>query len=231
MVSYLDILNRARARQGSEPISSTGILNNTGDALSGIQAVNEAIFEVTTNSTDLDFLEKTYSVNTTIANNVITSPSGQEWNPQMISSVKYSDGNTLTPLILVPFEQAKDIEFYSSQLTSNIPTWWYVNQGTFYIIPTPTAVYNLRIFYKGLCPDITASNITSTIDVPVDMIDALTSGVYAYVRRAIGDPEWVQLENYFKQKLSRALDRNKDTYKKKGFRRLVMQCAWADRNL
>lgn len=232
MTTYLDILNRARARQSGGPISPAGILATTSDALHGVQAVNEAVFEIITNSTDLDFLQKMYAVNTTVGTNVITPPTGANaWNPQLVDTIqRFDNNNNLITVVQVPFEVAKNIEFTTS-FSTDLPQFWYVNQGIVYLIPTPQAAYPLKIFYQGLTLDIVASTMSQTLVIPVDMQDAFITLTYAYLRRAAGDPEWINIEVLGKKKLDRALSRNKKNLKDKGWQRIVMATNWGDRHV
>ena len=62
MVTYLDILNRARARQGSSPLSVTSATGASGDALIGVQALNEALSDFYSNSFDIDVSERAQDV-------------------------------------------------------------------------------------------------------------------------------------------------------------------------
>lgn len=235
MSTYLDILNRARARQGGSALNAvTAATGTSGDALIGIQAVNEALAEVYNNSVDLDLSEKLATVSTSVGVSQITSPSGNDtWNAQLIHNVQYQDSSTSSwkKLILVPFERAKELEYYIASVSDNRPLFWYVNQGNVFILPTPTAIYTLQVFYHGLLPTVDNSTMSSTITLPRDFEDAFVSLTYSFLRRSIGDPGWEGMFEGGKQKLKRALVTNKHLYKRKGWRKVQMACNYADRSL
>lgn len=235
MVTYLDILNRARARQGGSALSAvTAATGTTGDALVGIQAVNEALSEVYNNSVDLDLSEKLATVSTSVGVSQITSPSGNDtWNAQLIHNIQYQDTATTTwkKLILVPFERAKELEFYITSASDNKPLFWYVNQGNVFVLPTPTAIYTLKVFYHGLLPTVDSSVMSSNITLPRDFEDAFISLTYSFLRRGVGDPQWTGIFEGAKLKLKRALVTNKHLYKRAGWKQVRMSLNWADRSL
>jgi hypothetical protein len=200
--------------------------------LIGVQALNEAVSEFYSNSFDLDFTERAADVNTVSGTPLLTSPTGNSaWDSNVIKSIKYQrTGNDfLSSLVLTTLEDAENLKLQT--FTENIPQFWYVNQSSLYIIPTPTQVYSLKVFYQSMQPDITSSNITDTIVLPASGLDALTSGVYAQLRRAAGDPEWGTYHQIFDKKLYRYFQRNKHTYKRKGFQLIRMKFNTYDRTL
>lgn len=223
MVTYLDLLNRAAARFRQEPLNSSTITGTSGEALVGVQATNEAVAEVYELSTDWDFNDPINNFTTTIGASEVTQPAGQTViNPQIINAIKLVDGNNYIDLLQISPERAKELEFIFGS-SQKRPLFFYVNQGKLYVTPLPDAVYTLEVFYQGIVPQITSGNITDTVVLPVDLENTLVSGIYAYLRRAQGDPEWTTLEQLFKNKLNRATIRNKYSMKTNGLKKFRMK--------
>ncbi len=145
MVTYLDLLNRARARQGSTPISAISIGDNSGDSLQGVAAVSAAISTFFDNTYDLDASDKIASITTTSGTSLLTSPV-ETWDTNVIKAVKYLDSanNTLVPLSLIDPITAEDYKLLS--YNSNEPKYWWVNQMQVYVLPVPITTYPLKVF-------------------------------------------------------------------------------------
>lgn len=230
MVTWLEVLNRARARQGSTPISIIAIGNNSGDSLQGIAALNAAVSTFYDNSYDLDATDKVATILTTASTSLLTPPV-DTWDTNVIKAVKYQKtGETaLTPLTLIDLQQAEDYKLQT--FGSNDPQFWYVNQSNVYVLPVPTIGYTMRIFYQAMYPDITVDNVIDTIVLPSSALKTLVDLVYARLREQIGDPQWIQLQQLAEQQVVKFYNRNKHTYKSQGKRVFkVTPRAW-DRRL
>lgn len=230
MVTWLEVLNRARARQGSTPISIIAIGDNSGDSLQGIAALNAAAATFYDNSYDLDATDKVATITTTASTSLLTPPT-ETWDTNVIKAVKYQKaGETaLTPLTLIDLQQAEDLKLQT--FGTNDPQYWYVNQSNVYILPVPTVGYTLRVFYQALYPDITADNVTNTVVLPSSALKTLVDLVYARLREQIGDPQWGTYQQVAEQQVVKFYNRNKHTYKSQGKRVFrVLPRAW-DRRL
>lgn len=230
MVTYLDILNRARARQGSTAISSIAIGNTSGDSLQGVQALNKAISIFYDNSFDLDSDERATDITATPGTGVLSAPT-DTWDTNVIKAVKYvgSGDDFTTPMTLITLEQAE--EYKLKTFGSNTPMYWYVNQSAVYILPVPTSGYTIKVFYQKIYPDVTVDNINNTVVLPTTALNTLVMGVYAYLREQIGDPQWMAHEKKFEQQVLKFYQRNKHTYKRKGFRLFRVKANMADYKL
>ena len=145
MVTYLDLLNRARARQASSPLSATSIAQNIGDSLQGVQAINNAVATFFDNSFDFDATEKVADIVTTTS---LLTPPTPSWDSNVIKAVKLLQNNQLLSLGLVSLEEAEDLKLRT--FAGNDPQFWYINQGNIYILPVPTASYTIKVFYQQL---------------------------------------------------------------------------------
>lgn len=231
MVTYLDLLNRARARQGSTPISAIAIGDNSGDSLQGIAAVNAAVATFYENSYDLDASDKIATMTTTSGTSLLTAPT-ETWDTNVIKAIKYlKPGDTaLHPLSLIDPATAEDYKLKT--YGDNHPQHWWVNQMQVYVLPVPTTTYTLKVFYQALYPDITSSNITSTVMLPDSALKTLVDGIYARLREQIGDPQWANYYQLFEQAvLKHHTARNKYTYKRQGFQKFRIFPRFADRRL
>lgn len=230
MATYREILNRARARQAGTPISATGIGDGSGDALQGIQAVNNAVAVFSDNSFDLDATEKVGSISTTSGTSVLAAPS-PAWDTNVIKAVKWLETGKdfLQELALIDLQTAE--EYKLKTFENNNPRFWYVNNATVYILPVPTATYTLKVFYQQMYPDITADEMNSTIILPNTTLKTLTDGIYAYLREQAGDPQWMTLYQIFEGSVKKFYQRNKHTEKRRGRRPVRVIPNYADRRL
>lgn len=231
MVTYREILNRARARQAGTPISATGIGDGSGDSLQGIQALNNAVSVFSKNSYDLDATEKVADIMTTASTSLLTAPT-PGWDTNVIKAVKWlkPGADYLINLVLIDFETA--VEYQLKTFDDTTPRFWYVNNGQINILPIdPTGGYNLKVFYQQMYVDVTADNVNDTIILPASAISTLVDGVYAYLREQAGDPQWIQLLQLFEASTKQFYARNKYTLKRQGKRLFRIRPQSADRRL
>ena len=230
MVTFREILNRARGRQAGTPISVTGIGDGSGDSLQGVQAVNCAVAVFSKNSFDLDATEKVADISMTASASLLTPPS-PSWDTNVIKAVKWlkSGATTLTPLTLIDLEQAE--EYKLKTFDDNDPRFWYVNGGNVYVLPVPDQAYTIKVFYQQMYTDVTADNINNTVILPTGAINTLVDGVYAYLREQAGDPQWIQLLQLFEGSVKQFYQRNKHTEKRRGKRKVTVKPRRADRSL
>lgn len=232
MVTYRDILNRARARQAGTPLSATGIGDGSGDSLQGIQALNNAVSVFSKNSYDLDATEKVASIITTASSDLLTAPT-PGWDTNVIKAVNWlkTGATTFTPLVLLDsLEKAE--EYKLKTFDDNYPRYWYVNGGNIYILPeSSTGGYALKVFYQQMYVDVTADNVNDTIILPASAISTLVDGAYAYLREQAGDPQWMQLLQLFEASVKQFYARNKYTLKRQGKRLFRVRPQSADRRL
>lgn len=230
MVTYLEVLNRARARQGGTPLNATVIAQNIGDSLQGIQALNNAIAVFHENSFDLEGYDKVASITTTASTGLLTPPN-PSWDTNVIKAVKYQKaGETvLTPLILINLQTAEDYKLLT--FTENDPKYWYTYSGQIYILPVPTIGYSLKVFYQQMQPDITSDNITNAIMLPDTVLKTLQDLVYAYLREQVGDPQWGVYYQKAEQQVVKFYQRNKHTNKRQGMQKVRYATRKGDRKL
>jgi hypothetical protein len=224
MASYLDYINKARRHMGMSPLGATDLTNSNGTSLKWLAACEEAIREIHSSSTDWDFATPFVDASTSTGNSTLTQTSGQTtWNPQLIDDIWVVDtDNTLkAPLDMVT---SKTGEILSRQMsTPGEPLFYYVVENTVKMIPAPDQVYSLRVYYQVELPDVTNATATGSISVNKDLEHALVTGISAYFRRDIGDPQWRDNEQLFFKRLKTAMKRNKLTAKKKGLRSFRFQ--------
>jgi len=230
LATYREILNRARARQAGTPISASGIGDGSGDALQGIQAVNNAVAVFSDNSFDLDATEKVGAITATSGTSLLAAPT-PSWDTNVVKSVKWleSGKDFLQPLVLIDFETAE--EYKLKTFENNNPRFWYVNNGGIYILPVPTSAHALKVFYQQMYPDITADEMNDTIILPNTALKTLSDGIYAYIREQAGDPQWMTLYQMFEGSVMKFYQRNKHTYKRRGKRKFRVVPNRADRRL
>lgn len=233
MVTYLDILNRARARQAQVPLTSTSVGSTNADSLIGLQAVNEAVNELYENSFDIDQSDRITDVVTVSGQSLLPAPTGtNNWDSNVIKAVKTQDSGatSLRPLVLITPEDAEDYKLKT--FSSNQPQYYWIFNSDVYVLPVPQQLYTLKAFHQAIVPDVTSVNINDTIVLPTSGIEALVSLTYAHLRNGASDPQWQVYEQKGKDKLKRFLtQRNKHGYKSKGFRVIRMNYNYADRNL
>jgi hypothetical protein len=145
-----------------------------------------------------DFLGKTLSLNVNnfvkpvqTVNGVdeIANVVSQPWDSKVIKNIrrKSDDGTSWLSLIVVnSLEEVESIKLQT--FDSNQPQYVYVEQNALKILPVPTAVYDLQIYYTAAIPRITVDDLTdiTTLDAEGDYI--LSLYVEAYYREKQGDP-------------------------------------------
>lgn len=221
-VSYLDLLNDARGRQGSTPLTTVGVVASTGDALKGVQAVNEVVNHLIGSSVDLDFNDNRQDVVLTAGNQTVTSPAApNDWNSQLIKNMWVITSGNLIPLALITPEKATELEYYLT--TAQQPLFYYVAQDVVKVIPAPDQAYTLRIIYQNKLKRITSSNIGDTVPFTEDFYKIFTDGVYAQLRKGQADPEWSTLWNEYIRQLNKGYMRNKWNQKWAGKRLFRMK--------
>lgn len=221
MASYLDVLNDARAEIGRSAITVTGITDTTkADTLIGIRAINKVLAKIYKKGVDNDFLERKAIATLSSGNNQISVPTGSdEWDPNIINSVWYTDASQRYKMILLSGKAEADNLQFNLELngtSNNLPKWWYVFDQEIFVLPVPTAIYTLNLYYSALLSTVLPSQMTSTISMPPDFIETMKLGVEAYLRKADRDPEWKQLETDFLFDLSLSMKRNKFNRKDNG---------------
>lgn len=220
MVSYLDIVNDARAETNKSPITIVGISNNSAESLLAIRLVNRCLAKIYKAGVDFDFAEKITTISTVSGNNTLAAPSApSEWDSNIINNIWYKDTVQRYKLILLSGKEAADLLAFNLTLNAgsdNYPKWWYVFNGAVYILPVPTAVYTLDVYYQGLLPSVTAGTMTSTVSMPPDFLEAMRMGVKAYLREGDRDPQWPELEGQFLADIKLSIERNKFVIKNHG---------------
>ena len=232
MVTYLDLLNEARGLERSSPLTATEIASTTsGEATVGVQAMNQAVRWVLKSSVNYDFFQPIIDVTLASGNNIVPPPTTETWNPQIIQEIRLVEGtDRYRKLIPVGRSNAKELEF--SLTEQDRPLYFYIEEGVVKVIPTPNQAYTLKVFYNQDLLRITASNITGTVIFPADFHDALVYASHAWLRKAVGDPEWRSiLEADAKQALNKSIIRNKHGLKMNGRRLFRMKSSNPDRRL
>ena len=179
MVSYLDLLNKARRQNGDGDISLTGLQTNAQGSQSQVEYVDEIVSYAYERSQDWGFNDIIATVTTTIGSGVVTAPSSPDtaWEPDAIKEVRLVQNNQKNNLYLITPSRADQIE---AQLDNAEPLYWYVdNAQELKLLPIPDAVYTLTVRYQGLVPQITDQNINDTIVLPITLQKAIVQGVYA----------------------------------------------------
>jgi hypothetical protein len=228
MTTYLELLNKARQRQGSLPISLLSIGDNSGDSLKGIAAVRKALDVFYRNSFSLDATEVIYTTPLVIGVNTIPEPT-EKWDSNVIKGVKFLKDDKLKPLTLVTAEEAETLKLLP--LATNDPTYWYVENMELKVLPTPTEPYIIKVFYQKLFPDINSESMSNVVMLPRDALNTLEDGIYAWLRVGMGDPLGFQYQGEFERSVSIYYERNKHTYKRKGFKRFRVVTRRGDRSL
>ncbi len=227
MVTYLNILNDARAEIGGTPLSTTGVANGSAESLSGIRAINKVLAKIYKLSVDQDFASKNTTVTLTSGNNQLTSPVAPNlWDSNTLQAVYYYDSAQRYALIQLPSKQEADNLLFNLQQSGNgdnFPKWWYVDSGDVFVLPVPTSTYIFKIYYLGILFSVASTDMSSTIDMPPDFLESFRLGTEAYLRKVDKDPEWPNLEAAFLADLKVSFQRNKFNAKNSGLQMYQMR--------
>lgn len=227
-ITYLNLLNDARGLEADSPIPLIEATTSTsGNAIKGIQAVNQAVQWVLESSSDYDFYNPIENLVTVAGNGVLAAPvSG--WDPQLITKlVLVEAGENYSEILPRSKTEAKELEFINTD--QGRPLHYYVDEGIVNLVPVPDAVYTVQAFYNYEMLRITASNISSNIVFPTSFQRALVLATHAWLRKTKGDAEWRQLLDIdAKEALNKAIIKNKFNLKVKGRRKFRVRSR--DRN-
>lgn len=227
-ITYLNLLNDARGLEADSPIPLIEATTATsGNALKGIQAVNQAVQWVLESSSDYDFYNPVENLTATSGNGVLTAPVGG-WDPQLITKlVLVEAGENYSEILPRSKTEAKELEFINTN--QGRPMYYYIDEGVVNLVPVPDAAYTVQAFYNYEMLRITASNISSNIIFPTSFQRALVLATHAWLRKTKGDPEWRQLLDMdAKEALNKAIIKNKFNLKVKGRRKFRVRSR--DRN-
>lgn len=214
MVTYLDLLNKARKKNNQDDISVASLSTNAQGSACNIEFVDEIVSDAYLESQDWGFNDIIVDVTTTSGTAAVsTSSLTTVWEPDAIKEVKYVKNNRKIPLYLLSPSKIDDIE---SNYSNAEPIYWYIDNQQLKLLPIPDAAYTLSIRYQGLIPNIDITNINSTIVIPRNLEKALITGIYSRLLHEDGDPEWEKWEARYFDDLEDALKRNRSNYKRSG---------------
>lgn len=228
MVTYLEILNRARSRYSKSPLSLIQIGDGSSDSSKGIESLNQAIGDFYINSFDLSDDERIVDISSTIGTTQLEEPA-EKWDTNVIKAVKYQKNNIFKKLTLLTLSQANEKSIVD--FSNNEPEFWYVENQQLHILPLPTAVYSINVHYQKIMPDIDENNILSTVMLPTPAIKAIKDGVFAYLKEAEADPEWEKYRAIYLDQIKKFYDRNKHTEKRQGLMKFKLRHRRGDMKL
>lgn len=225
MVTPLDLLNRARKKNGNSEVDVSTLEQGSQGSITNIEFVDDVMgiaYEMSYDHGFNDFIEDITLTASTAA--VPTSGLSVEWDPNAIKSVHYvdaSNANKKSPLTLITPERADKLK---QTLTSeSTPIYYYIDQEVLYVLPTPDSGYTVTVRFQGLVPEITTDNVNTAIALPRPLSKALVDGIYSRLLHEDGDPEWEKWDARFLQKMQLYLTRNRNNYRNAGLKMFRMK--------
>ena len=218
MATYLDLINRARSRNGDDKLNEDTFSIESREALSSLEFLREVIGVVHMFSTDIQTNERVREVSTVINNGVLSQNVGDPlWDNESIKRMRLIDGVNRREIQRITVDEAYRI---APSLSPGEPIYFYNDEGEVKILPVPQAVYEIEVRYQGDIPEINAENISSTVGLSSFLRETIVDGILAHILKDNRDPEWEKQDQDFKRKLKIAYRRNNIMYKKRGINKL-----------
>jgi hypothetical protein len=232
MVTPLQILNRARKRNGQSEISALSLTRNTGGQGNNIDFLNDIFATVYQKTENWQWNSNIVNVTLVIGDEIIpTSGLSTTLDINALKEVKYIDTSTNRKydLVLISPTKADDLK---QGLTSNSqPIYYYVQDNAVKVLPVPDAAYQMTLRYQGVIKTVDTNNLETDMVLPVEVQEALVEGVYARLLEDDGDKRKseVTYQNFLNRDLQEAAERNRSNYRKKGLYRYTKQSRRGDR--
>lgn len=180
MLSYIEIINRAREESGKTPIPLSLINTTNVDAREGRSALQSAIASAFQNLSvpSEDILG---SINTTIGTSLLTLPGTADLNVIKSLKRKNIEGNLWLDLALVTKEGAEQLKLQT--FAENYPTYYWIDNRQMYILPVPTQAYELQIRYSKIVPLLEYEDLVNVLNVDNELIFALIKYTTGYLKQ------------------------------------------------
>lgn len=231
MVTPLQILNRARRRNGQSDISALSIGRNTGGQGNNIDFLNDIFATVYQKTENWQWNSNIVNVTTVTASENIPTTSIPNLDINALQEVKYVDTtvNRKFDLVLISPTKADDLK---QTLTTNAkPVYYYIEDNAAKLLPIPDQAYTLTLRFQGILKQVTTENLETDMVLPQEVQEALIEGVYSRLLEDDGDERKSEeiYQRFLKMDLQEAATRNRSNYRKKGLYRYVKKSRRSDR--
>lgn len=180
MLSYIEIINRAREESGKNPIPLSLVNSSNAEAREGRSALQRAIVQAFQNLS-VPSEDKLITIPATVGTSVLTLPDEADLNVIKSLKRKNETGDLWLNLSLVTKEQAEQIKL--DTFNENYPIFFWVDNREMNILPVPTQAYDLQIRYSKVIPILEYADLTSILDVDNDLIFSLISYTIGYMKQ------------------------------------------------
>ena len=214
MVTYLDLLNKARRRNKQDDTTVALLNNKAAGTINNVEILDDVSSDVYGFSQDWDFTE--YFETTTLVSGdgiVPTAGLSASMDVDSIKEVKYIKTTSLVPLQIISPSTAEDV---LQGATNGEPKYWYTQKRVLKVAPLPNAAYQLRLIYHTIIPRITIDNIQSTVVLPKTVERGFVQMLYARLLEEDGDTAWEKEYAKGVRTVNQGFARNKAPQRKHG---------------
>lgn len=230
MATFLEAMNEARERLGSDPLTYEAVNKKIAAARDLLAAGNKSWRAIKNMSVDLQFSDIIATTDTVIDDSEIQiedlDDSTDSSNPGKVDTdiVKWikaprEDGNGLYDLMLLTDERAA--EELAKDHDTGRPRFYYINNEGLFLIPTPDAEYELTMKYQKEYRVIKASNVNDTFPGSQKWVSVFIDGVEAFLKKKFRHADAATSAAEFERNVQRtAALLNKWKKKKDGHKRI-----------
>lgn len=233
MVTPLQILNRARKRNGQSEISALSLARNTGGQGNNIDFLNDIFATVYQKTENWQWNSNIANVTLSIANEDIPTTSIPDLDINALQEVKYIDTTTNRKFDLVLISPTKADDLKQALTANSNPVYYYIQDNKVKVLPLPDAAYTLTLRFQNIIKQVDTENLETEMVLPVEVQEALTEGVYSKLLEDDGDERKSEeiYNRFMNLDLQEAATRNRSNYRKKGLYRYVKKSRRGDRGL
>lgn len=211
MLSYIEIINRARGESGKTDIPFSLINSSNADAVQGRSALQRALVSAFQQNLSIPSEDVLTTVATTVGTSVLTIPDKTDLNVIKCLKRKNDDNDLWISLTLVTKEEAEQLKLQTYE--SNKPLFYWIDNRQLNILPVPTTSVNLQIRYGNIIPLLAFEDLTSIPTIDNEMTLALISYTIAYLKQS-SDPQFGiylqegdRIRDLYFQRMNRTLKR------------------------
>jgi hypothetical protein len=211
MLSYIEIINRARGESGKTDIPLSLINSSNADAVQGRSALQRALVSAFQQNLSIPSEDVLTTVATTVGTSVLTVPTKTDLNVIKCLKRKNDDNDLWISLTLVTKEEAEQLKLQTYE--SNKPLFYWIDNRQLNILPVPTTSVNLQIRYGNIIPLLGFEDLTSIPTIDNEMTLALISYTIAYLKQS-SDPQFGiylqegdRIRDLYFQRMNRTLKR------------------------
>lgn len=229
MTTYRELINEARNDLGGDSLTFEAFNSNLTAAIDSLAAANKVINKFKLHSVDYEFADIKTTVELLSGNaelqigdlsHLAVTPGPGKVDIDMIKWLKAPNATEpgTYPVKLIATERAEELEQLNA--TAGQPRFYYIDNNSVKVIPTPDKAYTLRIGYQRELTKITGDNIDNEVPWSQKWDGVFRDGVFAYLKKNLRHSDAnATLGEFFAELKTTARHLNKWSKKKSGQRK------------